>query len=76
MIGTVVEVQHDRLVLTLPDNTQEFRQGDVVDLTPRARRGRRRFAEGQLLREHAEILSELPDDRAWLDAAPVGRERL
>jgi hypothetical protein len=79
MISTVVEVHADRLVLSMPEDTQEsqsLRQGDVVDLLPRPRRGRKRFPEGQLLREHTAIMPELVDDRAWLDAVPVGRERL
>lgn len=79
MVGTVVEVQKGRLVLSLPEGAEESRrlqQGDVVDLVPHRRRGRQRFTEGQLLREHTQILHELVEDRAWLDAAPVGLELL
>jgi len=79
MISTVVEVHADHLVLTMPEGaseSQSLRQGDVVDLLPRRTRGRKRFPEGQLLREHTAILPELVEDRAWLDAVPVGRERL
>ena len=79
MIGTVIEQADDRIVLSLSpaDETRShLNLGDTVEVElvqPQAR-ARRRFAPGQLMREHAEIFDELPVDRDWIDAKPVGRE--
>ena len=81
MISTVVEITDDRLVLSVSAEAREALQlqhGDRVDIdvNPQQGRVRRRFAPGQLLKEHQEIISELPPDRAWVDAPAVGRELL
>jgi antitoxin component of MazEF toxin-antitoxin module len=85
MFDTVVDKKEDQLVLTVSLEMREqlnLHEGDQLRIdvvpsdaeVPRNRRGR--FSPGQLLREHAEIMHELENDRAWIDTKPVGRERL
>ena len=81
MFQAVVEEKDDQLVLTVPPEVQrEFKlqRGDCLQVEisagPSSRRGR--FAPGQLLREHAEILDELGENREWVNAPSVGREVL
>ena len=79
MFQTVVEEKDDQLVLTVPPEVQRelnLRRGDCleVEISTEARPRRRKFDADQLVREHAEILHELGDNREWIDSPPVGRE--
>jgi antitoxin ChpS len=56
-----------------------LKDGSEVDLSPEggsltARPAKPRYTLDQLLKEHAEIMHELPEDRDWIDAPRVGRE--
>lgn len=78
MYSTRVDRNGDRLVLTVTPEMQEelhLKPGDLLNIEVPAR-PRRRFAPGQLLREHAAVLDQLDDNRDWIDAKPVGREIL
>lgn len=82
MFTTTVESKDNKLVLSVPKDMQEqlqLKQGDQLDIEvaksmPTDRRGR--FASGQLVREHAEVMAELGQNREWVDAPAVGRELL
>jgi len=62
----------ERLHLEEGDEVRVVVEGDHLLLAPL----RNRYSMEQLLKEHAEIADQLEDDRAWLDAKPVGREIL
>ena len=81
MTSIVVEVTGDHMLLSVSASSEELaslHKGDQVEIAIASRYGRvrRRFAPGQLLREHQEILAELPVERDWVDAPAVGRELL
>ncbi|HEY1744203.1 MAG TPA: hypothetical protein VGG18_13625 [Granulicella sp.] len=84
MYTTTVHQNGDSLVLSIPDELKErlhLEAGEQVSLAVEGdhlllARRRSHYTLEQLLQEHAKIADQLEDDRAWLDAKPVGRELL
>jgi antitoxin ChpS len=82
MATETVHATKDGLTLRIPDEFVEklaLKDGSKLEISIdgaslAVRPAKPRFTLGQLLKEHAEIMHELPEDRDWIDAPRVGRE--